>query len=96
MSASSTLVLPAEVSIMDVEQLHAQFKGALGEEEALTISAAEVERIDSAGIQLCVSLCLTCQQLHRPVVWQDFSDTFLHSARLLGVSDVLGLSVDVQ
>jgi len=96
MSASSTLVLPAEVSITEAEQLHAHFKDVLNGQESLTISASNVERIDTAGLQLCTALYLSCQQQHRDVVWQDISEVFLTSARLLGVSDVLGLSEDVQ
>lgn len=96
MAGSNPLVLPAEMSIIEVESLQAQFQAAMAEQDSLVISASLVERIDTAAMQLLATLCLTCSQQHLPVVWQDPSDIFLMSARLLGVSSALGISTDAQ
>ena len=52
MSGSSTLVLPAEFTIMDVEHWQSQLQVAMAENDQLSLSAIEVQRIDSAAMQL--------------------------------------------
>jgi len=96
MSGSSTLVLPAEFTIMDVEHWQSQLQVAMAENDQLSLSAIEVQRIDSAAMQLLTSFFQTCQQQHRVLSWQDTSEIFLASAELLGMSEALGLSEDAN
>jgi ABC-type transporter Mla MlaB component len=83
--------LPQRLQASQVEELLAQFKAApAGEPVAVDVSA--VEKVDTAGVQLLLSLAIT----HRPLAWQGSSKALSAAAELLGLRASLGLPLEPQ
>ncbi|MCV6588340.1 MAG: STAS domain-containing protein [Marinobacterium sp.] len=90
-SGSEVLVLPVELSIQEVDDWQSRLQSILENIETPVLSAAEVERVDTAFLQLLTSFCETCRQQHRAVVWKGCSSNFRISAALLGLEQALGI-----
>jgi len=88
--SASTLELPAEFSIADVGQWKAAATEKLNTAE-LVLDGSAVSRIDTAGIQLLVSLFLQCHRNETDVKWRSASDAIVRTAVALGVSEQLQL-----
>lgn len=60
--------------------------------DAFDIDAAEVERVDAAGMQLLCALALSERQHGRALSWRNVSPPLRGAAASLGVSKLLGLA----
>lgn len=89
--AQTTISCGELLDISVVGQFHSQLKEAMAETNGIEISAAGLQRIDGAGIQLLVAFFKEADQLHIDVSWKDISDSLVNAASLLGVSEQLHL-----
>ena len=77
--------LPQRLQASQVEEVLADFKRA-APGERVEVDVSEVSKVDTAGLQLLVSLSLT----HRPL-WVGTSKALCDAARCLGLDAPLGL-----
>jgi len=83
--------LNSDATIKGIEELYQQFKRVLDFHDIIEINAVEVTTIDTATLQLLVSLKKEEKRLNKTIHILSPSSRFLESARLLGLSNVLEL-----
>lgn len=81
--------LDATLTIQHVVQLHEKLKNCLAVNDQIEINASDVSSIDTATLQLLVSLKKDAVKLQKKVTIIYPSPRFVESAKLLGLSDVL-------
>lgn len=81
-----------ELDIATAGALHRQLLRALQSQEPVEIDGRAVCKVHTAALQLFLSLAVEAHLRKLPVLWRNPSPTLLESARLLGLSDSLGLS----
>lgn len=81
---------PAQMDIAGVSPFY-EFLRSLGDEQTLVFKADEVERIDTATLQLLVAFVRDATNRQVSVNWQSPSAVIYEAAALLGVSNELGL-----
>jgi anti-anti-sigma regulatory factor len=86
------LRLPAQCTIRDAAQLLAQLLVHIERAAPVYIDASQVERVDTAALQLLVVFLRDRKAEQRAVVWLDCSDAMVRAARTLGLAGALSLS----
>lgn len=83
--------LEPESTIKNVAQLYNTVKNSLAAHDAIEINAADVTTIDTATLQLLVSLKKDAPNLGKTVEIIYPSKRFIESAKLLGLLEILGV-----
>ncbi len=83
--------LSSDATIKGIDELYQQFKRVLDFHDIIEVNAVEVTTIDTATLQLLVSLKKEEKRLNKTIHILSPSSRFLESARLLGLSNVLEL-----
>ncbi|MDQ5939406.1 MAG: hypothetical protein QG557_353 [Pseudomonadota bacterium] len=83
--------LNSDATIKSIEELYQQLKRVLDFHDVIEINAVEVTTIDTATLQLLVSLKKEEKRLNKTIHILSPSSRFLESARLLGLGNVLEL-----
>lgn len=83
------LSLSESIDITCINRIYEELKYSLINSSSITIDAGNVNRIDTAGLQLLCSWYLETKKHGVNVYWQNTAGTFSDSARLLGVADIL-------
>ena len=83
--------LNSDATIKGIEELYQQFKRVLDFHDIIEVNAVEVTTIDTATLQLLVSLKKEEKRLNKTIHILSPSSRFLESARLLGLSNALEL-----
>lgn len=81
--------LDATLTIQNVANLHEKLKNLLAVHDQIEINASDVSSIDTATLQLLVSLKKDADKLQKKVTIIYPSPRFVESAQLLGLLDVL-------
>ena len=87
------LRLPAQCTIRDAAALLGQLLLQIEQSSPVYIEASQVERVDTAALQLLVAFLRVRKAEQRAVVWLDCSDAMVRAARALGLAGALSLSV---
>jgi phospholipid transport system transporter-binding protein len=88
----AVLRLPPQCTIRDAAQLLGQLMLQIEQSAPVYIDAAQVERVDTAALQLLVGFVHDRKAEQRAVVWLDCSDALMRAARALGLSRDLALA----
>ncbi len=88
---SSIFDLDATLSIQNVVQLHEKLKKFLAVHDEFEINASDVASVDTATLQLLVSLKKEATKLQKKMTIIYPSPRFVESVQLLGLMDVLGV-----
>ncbi len=88
-NAGSQIDLDATLTIQNVVKLHEKLKNSLAIHDQIEINASDVSSIDTATLQLLVSLKKDAVKLQKKVTIIYPSPRFVESAQLLGLLDVL-------
>ena len=92
MSDKTTLTLPEQLDIAQVESLKDRMDKALAKEvSTFELNAEKIERVDSAGIQLLLSFKVAVQEAGKEFKLLKPSDEFIAAADLLGSTELLEL-----
>lgn len=83
--------LEKDATIKNVAVLYSTVKNALAAHNAIEINAADVATIDTATLQLLVSLKKDAPNLGKTVEIIYPSERFVESAKLLGLTEILGI-----
>ncbi|MCK4951460.1 MAG: STAS domain-containing protein [Gammaproteobacteria bacterium] len=74
------------------QDLHKELGKALSEARPIVVNTSRVERVDAAIIQMFCALSQAAKNQQLALEWQEPSQKFLDSVRLLDFGDSLGLS----
>jgi len=85
----SQIDLDATLTIQNVVKLHEKLKNLLAMHDEIEINASDVSSIDTATLQLLVSLKKSAVKLQKKVSIIYPSPRFVESAQLLGLLDIL-------
>lgn len=88
----SQVQLPQELHISSVSALHQELKAVLESSGDVEINGSQVERADTASLQLLASLQMSLQQVDKKIIWVEPSDTLVSTAKLLDLNGLLGLA----
>jgi ABC-type transporter Mla MlaB component len=98
-----TPVLPAELTIYTVGELHSQWSAWLADagradddDTPLCIAAAAVDQIDGAGLQLLVSLANSLAARQRTLQLVDASPLLVNACQTLGLEALLASVPSVE
>ncbi len=83
--------LSAECTIAESAPLQADLSRLLNKDTPVTLDAKELQRIDTAGMQVIVAFVRERNASGRQVEWRNTPPTLLSAARLLGLGTLLGL-----
>ncbi|MDP2560145.1 lipid asymmetry maintenance protein MlaB [Psychrobium sp. 1_MG-2023] len=94
---ANTLSLPQSIDISYVTEFHPQLISFLSEfteskNDILVINASELERIDTAGIQLLIAFVIEATKMNVTIQWQSISTELENTANELGLAQALKLN----
>jgi ABC-type transporter Mla MlaB component len=90
-TGSAREALGADCTIEHAPGIHKRLAKVLANRACVTVDLAEVRRCDTAGLQVLVAFVRERREAGREVELTDASDAFLSAAKLLGLTDMLGL-----
>ena len=90
-AAAQVLPLPCSCTVKDAAQLQIFLCGYLEAQESVVLDAANVERIDTAALQLLCAFVRDRQARGLKVQWQGSSPALQEAADLLALRPLLGL-----
>jgi ABC-type transporter Mla MlaB component len=90
--ASATVTCGDVLDISVVTTKYNELKQMLNNAQTIEVSAAELQRIDGAGVQLLVALFREAADQGKVISWKDTSESLLEAASLLGVKNHLQLN----
>jgi anti-anti-sigma factor len=90
--AESMINLDATLTIQHIVKLHEKLKKSYSENNAIEINASQVSSIDTASLQLLVSLKKDAVKQQKEVVFVEPSQRLIESAGLLGLLDILDIN----
>lgn len=88
---AGALRLPSQCVIRDAGQLQALLVAQLEQGMPVRLDAGQVERIDTAGLQLLVAFVRDRRKRARAVTWHRCSESLTRAASMLGLSADLEL-----
>lgn len=98
MSQISVFEIPERFTIAQAKQIYDELNNLLESEavESIVLDAADVVKIDAAGLQLLLSFYRAAEKIHKPVQWRNPSDEIISCAEILGLSAELALDKTVN
>jgi ABC-type transporter Mla MlaB component len=90
-ATASVLALPSTCTVKDAAELKDLLCGQLESSDCVVLDVANVERIDTAALQLLCAFVRDRQARGGAVQWQGNSAAFQEASDLLAVRDLLGL-----
>ncbi len=91
-SAADPFYLKLDVSCTLRESADLQFSLVAASGDPVVVDGGDVERVDTAGLQLLVALVRRQQRAGRRLSWKAASPTLLKCGDRLGLTEALGLS----
>lgn len=91
MSDVVVVELPERMDIAAADSTHVTLENVIQEGKPVTLSAANVNKVDTAGVQILASFFAEAKQHHIDVRWRDASETILNTFTFLNLSDQVGL-----
>jgi ABC-type transporter Mla MlaB component len=91
-AAAHVLTLPCSCTVKDAADLKIALCGHLETADCVVLNAANVERVDTAALQLLCAFVRDRQARGRKVQWQGSSAALLEAADLLALRCLLGLA----
>ena len=92
MAKTINIVCEDSVDISGVSALHNQISSEIQQGCTISLDASQIERIDTAGLQLFAALFIDAATQNITINWLNPSDTLQTSARLLGLEELLQLA----
>jgi len=89
--SAGVFTLSAQCTIAESAPLQADLSGLLDKDTPITLDAKELQRVDTAGMQVIAAFVRERNANGRQVQWRNTPPTLLSAARLLGLGTLLGL-----
>lgn len=84
-----TVLLGTDCTMAEATGLHERLSRLLDGTEAVVIDATDIERVDTAGIQLLTGFTIDCMERGIVFVWAGRSPVFQRSVQMLGVGALM-------
>lgn len=84
------------LDITGIDMLHAELRAAMESGAPIRLHGADIARIDTAAMQVLVSMFLSAELHKRDVEWCSCSVALMRTATLLGTDRYLRLSAEVR
>lgn len=92
MSAENlTIDCGSNLTVATAADMHQKLQDALNGSSTINLKADEVEKVDTAGLQLFVALNKELDKSGGKLVWQTPSETLLQASNTLGLTHSVGL-----
>lgn len=91
MQNKTSVSLGEVLCISDVQSMHGRLKKALEKSINIEIKAGAIQKVDTAGLQLIISLKKDIDIQGGKIIWSKPTKALIDSARLLGLFEDLGL-----
>lgn len=88
---ATQIVCEAMLDISSASELHARLLDALAAGRPVSLDGADVERADTAALQVLTAFFQDARTKNIAVTWSSASDALARSAALLGLDEVLDL-----
>ncbi|RKZ89484.1 MAG: hypothetical protein DRQ39_00635 [Gammaproteobacteria bacterium] len=79
------------LSIADVGDLYAELLVLLAEGKTVQFDASQLERVDAAALQVLYAYSKEAVSNGNPLIWDQASEAFCRSARLLGLAQLMNI-----
>ena len=90
-SGTSTIDCGNGLTVATAADMHQKLQEALHDSSTINLKADEVEKVDTAGLQLFVALAKEIERVGGKVVWQEPSEALLQASKTLGLTHSIGL-----
>ncbi|HHI94778.1 MAG TPA: STAS domain-containing protein [Gammaproteobacteria bacterium] len=84
------------LDISGVAEFHAHCLEALGTQKTLILNASQVDRADTAALQVLSAFIQNANAQQQTVQWESPSEALCQSAALLGLSEILCLPITAE
>lgn len=93
MSSTLDFHLPSHLTIAHVHGLHEEFDTIVDKKDCdcLILHGENVQRVDTAGVQLLLALVLASKDRQISISWDHPSEKLETAASILGLNDALGI-----
>jgi phospholipid transport system transporter-binding protein len=85
------ITLDAGCTLREAGELHAMLRAVECDGESIIVDGGQVERVDTAGLQLLVAFSKQQGMVGRSLTWSALSEVLIRHSRRLGVDGVLGI-----
>ncbi len=92
MKDKTSISLGESFCIPQAAAMQKRFLKALTVSKTIEIKANKIQKIDTSGLQIIVAIKKELDDSGGAIVWNNPSDELINSAKMLGVSDVIGLN----
>ena len=79
------------LGIADVDELYARLLASLADSKQVTFDCSQIERIDTAALQMLFSFSKESEIHGQPISWGSASEVFVKNARLLGLATLMNI-----
>lgn len=90
-TSMNTILFDPSLDIAGAAQLQQQLNGVLLSKTPVALDAANVERVDTAALQVLTAFFKDAEAANLTVQWQHASEALTNAARLLGLGPSLHL-----
>lgn len=87
-----TISLPSALTIRDVSELMEELNEIDDKHQELVFDAENIERVDTAAMQLILGFYLFAKDSGRKVIWNKPSETLHHAAEILGLKELININ----
>ena len=91
MADKTTFSCGEALDISHAAALYARFEKSLQKSSIIELKAETIQKVDTAGLQLIVSIKKEVETLGGNIIWKKPSQQLLSAAQALGLSSALGL-----
>ncbi|ODS23974.1 hypothetical protein AB835_06070 [Candidatus Endobugula sertula] len=79
------------LTIANVAAIHHKIQEALKNSSNIELAASDVEKVDTAGLQVFVALQKEVEKTHGQLIWKNPSDALRKAADTLGLTKCISL-----
>lgn len=90
--SATILDLPANLTIATAEALHEKMEPLLIDDQDIAINGGEVERVDTAGLQLLLAFKNALVKRNMNFTWNTPSSHLVEAATQIGLQQLLALA----
>lgn len=93
MPSAAEIDLPEHLTIANIHPIHEKFEAVVDDKghDQIIIRAAQVNRADTAGIQLLYAFVVAAKDRQIKLNWDQPSNKLKDAINLLGMTDAIGL-----
>jgi len=89
-AGGTQLVFEPVLDIVGARSLYGCLGGVLAEAKSVELDAGQVERVDTAALQLLAAFCRALREAGVSLQWRSASGPLCEAAATLGLSEILG------